>query len=151
MIKNIFDKPVVDEVINRINNLTTDSKPHWGKMSVSQMLAHCCVTYEFIYENKHPVPGTFKKILLKLFVKNTVVSDKPYKRNNPTAPEFLIRDNKNFETEKKRLIDFIERTYMLGAAHFENKESRSFGKLSLNEWNNMFYKHLDHHLGQFGV
>lgn len=115
------------------------------------MLAHCCVTYEFIYENKHPVPGTFKKILLKLFVKNTVVSDKPYKRNNPTAPEFLIRDNKNFETEKKRLIDFIERTYMLGAAHFENKESRSFGKLSLNEWNNMFYKHLDHHLGQFGV
>ncbi|HRV52602.1 MAG: hypothetical protein BWX95_02235 [Bacteroidetes bacterium ADurb.Bin141] len=151
MIKNIFDKPVVDEVINRINNLTTDSKPLWGKMSVSQMLAHCCVTYEFIYENKHPVPGTFKKILLKLFVKNTVVSDKPYKRNNPTAPEFLIRDNKNFETEKKRLIDFIERTYMLGAAHFENKESRSFGKLSLNEWNNMFYKHLDHHLGQFGV
>ena len=132
MIKNIFDKPVVDEVINRINNLTTDSKPLWGKMSVSQMLAHCCVTYEFIYENKHPVPGTFKKILLKLFVKNTVVSDKPYKRNNPTAPEFLIRDNKNFETEKKRLIDFIERTYMLGAAHFENKESRSFGKLSLN-------------------
>lgn len=101
MIKNIFDKPVVDEVINRINNLTTDSKPLWGKMSVSQMLAHCCVTYEFIYENKHPVPGTFKKILLKLFVKNTVVSDKPYKRNNPTAPEFLIRDNKNFETEKK--------------------------------------------------
>ena len=151
MIKNIFDKPVVDEVINRINNLTTDSKPLWGKMSVSQMLAHCCVTYEFIYENKHPVPGTFKKILLKLFVKNTVVSDKPYKRNNPTAPEFLIRDNKNFETEKKRLIDFIERTYMLGAAHFENKESRSFGKLSLNERNNMFYKHLDHHLGQFGV
>ncbi len=151
MIKNIFDKPVVDEVINRINNLTTDSKPLWGKMSVSQMLAHCCVTYEFIYENKHPVPGTFKKILLKLFVKNTVVSDKPYKRNNPTAPEFLIRDNKNFETEKKRLIDFIERTYMLGAAHFENKEARSFGKLSLNEWNNMFYKHLDHHLGQFGV
>ena len=151
MIKNIFDKPVVDEVINRINNLTTDSKPLWGKMSVSQMLAHCCVTYEFIYENKHPVPGTFKKILLKLFVKKTVVSDKPYKRNNPTAPEFLIRDNKNFETEKKRLIDFIERTYMLGAAHFENKESRSFGKLSLNEWNNMFYKHLDHHLGQFGV
>lgn len=151
MIKNIFDKPVVDEVINRINNLTTDSKPLWGKMSVSQMLAHCCVTYEFIYENKHPVYGTFKKILLKLFVKNTVVSDKPYKRNNPTAPEFLIRDNKNFETEKKRLIDFIERTYMLGAAHFENKESRSFGKLSLNEWNNMFYKHLDHHLGQFGV
>lgn len=151
MIKNIFDKQVVDEVINRINKLTTESKPLWGKMSVSQMLAHCCVTYEFIYENQHPVPGTFKKFLLKLFVKNTVVSDKPYKRNNPTAPEFLIHDNKNFETEKKRLVAFIERTYMLGAAHFENKESRSFGKLSLTEWNNMFYKHLDHHLSQFGV
>ncbi|MCJ8164098.1 hypothetical protein MKJ04_04535 [Pontibacter sp. E15-1] len=36
-----------------------------------------------------------------------------------------------------------------GNTHWQ--ESHSFGRLSSQEWNNMFYKHLDHHLSQFGV
>jgi len=39
----------------------------------------------------------------------------------------------------------------LGEAHFDKKESHSFGVLTKGEWDTMFYKHLDHHLGQFGV
>jgi SRSO17 transposase len=46
---------------------------------------------------------------------------------------------------------YIIKTQELGATHFEGKESHSFGTLTSTEWNNMFYKHLDHHLGQFGV
>jgi hypothetical protein len=49
------------------------------------------------------------------------------------------------------LINYIKRTADLGESHFDGKESRSFGKLNITEWNNMFYKHLDHHLSQFGV
>ena len=56
-----------------------------------------------------------------------------------------------FETEKARLIDYIEKTQQLGEAHFDNKESHSFGVLTKTEWNNMFYKHLNHHLNQFKV
>jgi Protein of unknown function (DUF1569) len=103
------------------------------------------------YENIHTKPGTFKRFILKLFVKKVVVNETPYKKNNPTAPEFKIADSKEFEKEKERLINYIEKTQKLDPDYFEGKESHSFGVLTKDEWNNMFYKHLDHHLRQFGV
>ncbi len=149
--KNVFDQNDTEEIINRINQLTPDTKQLWGKMSVAQMLAHCNVTYELVYDNKHPKPGAIKQFLLKAFVKKIVVNEKPFKKNAPTAPEFLVKDDKDFEIEKKRLIDHIRKTQQLGEAHFDGKASHSFGVLTSAEWNNQFAKHLDHHLTQFGV
>ena len=149
--KNIFKKEITNEVINRIDTLTPLTQAKWGKMSVSQMLAHCCVTYEMVYTDKHPKSNAFVKFMLKLFVKKQVVSEKPYPKNGKTAPQFIISDEREFEAEKKRLIAFIIKTQELGRQEFEGKESHSFGKLTSEEWNNSFYKHLDHHLTQFGV
>ncbi len=149
--KNIFDSKVSSEVIARINQLTPETQPKWGKMSVGQMLAHCCVTYEMVYDGNHKKPNGFVRFMLKLFVKGAVLSDKPYKHNSPTGGGFKITDPRDFEVEKKRLIAYINKTQQLGQAHFEGKESLSFGKLSKEEWNMMFYKHLDHHLSQFGA
>lgn len=149
--KNIFDQSITQEVCARIESLTPESKAQWGKMDVAQMLAHCNVTYELIYENKHPKPNGFTKLMIKLFVKNIVLGDKPYKRNSPTSPAFRIVDKRVFQEEQKRLIQHITKTQELGEAHFDGKESHSFGTLNKNEWNNMFYKHLDHHLSQFGA
>lgn len=149
--KNIFLATTVTELRARINKLTPETKPGWGKMSSDQMLAHCNVTYEMSFEDIHPKPGFFAKLLLKAFVKNAVVSEKPYPKNSRTAPQFIISDAKDFEKEKARLLTYLIKTAELGAVHFEGKESHSFGPLSKEEWNNMFYKHLDHHLVQFGV
>ena len=149
--KNIFRKEIANEVIERINNLTSKSQPNWGKMNVSQMMAHCSVTYEMVYTNKHPKPNGFVKFILKALVKKAVVSEKPFKKNGKTAAQFLITDERFFEDEKQRLISFINQTQELGENYFDGKESHSFGKLTKTEWNNMFYKHLDHHLNQFGV
>jgi hypothetical protein len=149
--KNIFDKTVVDELMQRINQLNENSKANWGKMSVDQMLAHCNVTYEMAFTDLHPKPNAFLQIILKLFVKNMVVSEKPYKKGAQTAPAFLITGKKDFEKEKSRLLGYLQKTMELGEVYFEGKESNSFGKLKAWEWNNMFYKHLNHHLTQFGV
>lgn len=152
MIKNIFDKAVCDELATRINSLTSSSQRKWGKMSVDQMLAHCCITYEYVFEpQKFKKPNALVKLMLKLFVKNLVVGDKPYKKNSPTASDFVIKEAKNLEEEKARLIAYIYRVQELGATHFDGKESHSFGVLTQKEWNNMFYRHLDYHLGQFGA
>lgn len=148
---NIFTPEVSRGMIARIEQLKPNQKAQWGSMDVAKMLAHCNVTYEMAYENIHPKPGGFMKWILKKLVKNTVVNELAYKQNSRTAPAFIIKDNKNFEAEKKRLVDYIHKTQQLGATHFEGRESHSFGKLNSNEWNNMFYKHLDHHLQQFGV
>jgi hypothetical protein len=149
--KNIFEPQVTEEIIKRINKLSPNSRSIWGKMSVAQMLAHCNVTYEMIFETIHKKPNPFVKFLLKAFVKNKVVSDTAYKQNGPTAPQFIIKEDKDFTLEKKRLIDYIIKTQQLGEEYFHNKESLSFGALTKREWNNMFYKHLNHHLSQFGV
>ena len=148
---NIFEKSVADGVLQRINNLTNTTQPKWGKMTVGQMLAHCCVTYEMVYENKHAAPKGLMKLMLKLLVKNAVVSETPYKHNSRTGPAFLMTTEKEFNTEKARLIAYVTKTQQLGAKEFDGKASLSFGPLSITEWNNMFYKHLDHHLTQFGV
>ncbi len=148
---NIFSKEVTEKVIERLNRLTPQTQPSWGKMNVAQMLAHCCVTYEMAYENKHKKPNAVVRFLLKTFVKNGVVNETPYKHNLQAAPAFKIAGEKEFDYEKNRLVNYIYKTQQLGEKHFEDKESLSFGKLSKTEWNNMFYKHLDHHLQQFGV
>lgn len=149
--KNIFSQEVTQELINRINKLTPQTQPKWGKMNVAQMLAHCNVTYEMVYEDKHKKPNAIMRFFLKTLVKNTIVGEKPYKQSLHTAPQFIIADNRDFEKEKKRLIEFLQKTQQLGESHFEGKESHSFGPLTAKEWNVMFYKHLDHHLTQFGV
>ena len=149
--KNLFDHQDTAVIIDRINGLSPSAQRLWGTMSVAQMLAHCNVAYEMTYENKHPAPHPFIKLLLRIFVKAKVVSDRPHKQNGRTAPAFLVSADKDFELEKNRLISFIQQTQQLGEDHFHMKESTSFGKLTKTEWNNMFYKHLDHHLRQFGV
>lgn len=152
MIKNLFDKTIVEEVIDRINLLQPTTKRQWGKMTVDQMLAHCNVSYAFVYEaEKFAKPTAIKTFLLKAFVKKYVVNQEPYKQNGRTAPEFIIIEGRDFEKEKSILIDNILKTQKLGSEHFEGKENYSFGKMNHTEWNTLFYKHLDHHLQQFGV
>jgi hypothetical protein len=63
----------------------------------------------------------------------------------------IISDERNFATEQTRLIDFISRTQKQWAEFYDGLESHAFGALTRQEWSNLFYKHLDHHLQQFGV
>ncbi len=149
--QNMFAPDVSAELARRINALTPETTPHWGKMRVDQMLAHCIVAYDMAFTDRHPRPNALVRFLLRTFVKSGVVNETPYARNSRTAPVFVIADRRDFEVEKQQLLDYVAKTQALGAAHFEGKESLSFGPLSAQEWNNLFYKHLDHHLTQFGV
>lgn len=149
---NVFEKEVTDGLIERINNLKPDSQPQWGKMDVAKMLAHCNVAYETFYEpGKHPAPNFLMKFILKNFVRGKVTGEAPLSKNSPTAPYFIIKSDKDFEAEKKRLIDYINKTQQLGTSHFEGLESMSFGPMTATEYSNMMYKHLNHHLTQFGA
>jgi hypothetical protein len=149
--KNIFDPKTTDELIVRVNALTPDTPAVWGKMTVDQMLAHTIVAYDMAYTDKYPKPNAFMRFKLRSFVKKGVVNETPYPKNSRTAPAFIISDRRNFEQEKNQLISYLEQARDLGASHFEGKESPSFGAMRAGEWNNLFYKHLDHHLTQFGV
>ena len=150
--EDVFNSKEAQNYIDRINKLSPETNRIWGTMNVDQMLAHCNVTYEMVFEpQKHKAPGGIAKFILKNFVKSKVVGEKSYSKNSPTSPQFKINGNQDFDLEKKRLIGFIQKTQQLGREAFDGKESFSFGKLKAQEWNNMFAKHLNHHLEQFGV
>jgi hypothetical protein len=148
---NVFSEATCHALVERIERLSDSSPALWGKMAAAQMLAHCNVTYELVYTQQHPRPSAFVKFLLKVLVKAKVVNSQPYAQNSRTAPMFIVNTGKDFQAEKTRLIAYIWQTQRLGAAHFNGRESHSFGVLSADEWNNLFYKHLDHHLRQFAV
>jgi hypothetical protein len=150
-IADLFDAQALEQTIARITALTPASTPVWGKMTVDQMLAHCCVAYEMVYTAKHPRPNPIMRWVLRRLVKERVVGPAPYPRGTPTAPAFRITDARDFETERDRLIAYLRQAAADGRAWFEGRESLSFGPLTANEWNVLFAKHLDHHLRQFGV
>jgi len=152
IIRDLFTEKGVQETVDRINKLTPTTKAEWGKMSVDQMLAHCNVAYEMVFiDGKYKKPGAFGKFMVKLFAKKAVVGPKPYPISGRTAPDFIINGARDFEVEKNKLISYIMMVNKLGPDHFDNRESHSMGKLSTNEWNTLFSKHLDHHLMQFNV
>ena len=150
--QNVFDAKEAQQYIDRINQLTPETQRKWGKMSVSQMLAHCNVAYSLALEpEKHKKPSFIAEFLLSSFVKPKITSENTYKQNLPTSPVFIISNERDFEEEKKKLIGNIQRVQQLGREAFEGKENINFGKMTAQGWNNMFAKHLNHHLEQFGV
>ncbi|MFV0388022.1 MAG: DUF1569 domain-containing protein [Pyrinomonadaceae bacterium] len=152
MFPNIFEESVSEEVIKRLDLLAPDSVRLWGTMNPAQMFAHCSVAYETIYEpEKHAPPNFAFKFVARMLFKSRVTGEKPLARNSPTAPMFKVSPNKDFEIEKARLIEFIRQTQKLGEEYFDGKENMSFGVLTSADWSNMMYKHLDHHLNQFGA
>ena len=150
--QNVFDAKDAQEYINRINNLTPETQRKWGKMSVDQVLAHLNVAYDLTFTpEKFPKPNFIAKFLLSKFVKPKITNEIPYKQSLPTSPVFIIADERNFEEEKAKLICNIQRVQQLGKEAFDGKENINFGKMTAQGWNNMFAKHLNHHLDQFGV
>lgn len=148
---NIFDPSTTNDLIHRINQLTPMTQRRWGKMNVDQMLAHICVPYEQALAERNDGPNAIMKIMLRLFFKQSMVNEVPYKQNLPTAPAFMIVDRRDFEREKSRIISYIQKIEKLGPDYFDGKEQISLGKLNAIQWNNLLYKHIDHHLRQFGV
>ncbi len=148
--KSLFRSEVHHEILDRLNQLSPSSSAKWGKMDVSQMLTHCQFPLQVaIQELELKRPNVFKRLLFSAF-KSSLYNDKPWKQSLPTAPSFIVTDSKEFETEKALLIEKIEQ--------FHSQKDKTewpphpmFGKFTNAQWGQMQYKHLDHHLKQFGV
>ncbi|MEM9327486.1 MAG: DUF1569 domain-containing protein [Bacteroidota bacterium] len=148
---SIFNEQARQGLVDRINALKEDSAPIWGKMEVAQMLAHLNVMFELGLENKHDRPNAFVRFILRALVKPKLVNEKPYKKNSATAPEMVIDYYPDFQRQRKRTVDYLTATGSYGQEFFDKRAHPSFSRLSSREWSNLFYKHIDHHLQQFGV
>jgi hypothetical protein len=147
-VKNLFDTAVKQEIITRINKLTPHSQRQWGKMDVAQMLAHVQLPIRIAYGTHQP-KGSFLLRLIGPLFKSKLWDKKPYKQGLPTDPTFIMTGSeKDFEKEKAGLLDLVTR---FSEATIVGEKHPVFGKLTKENWSKATWKHIDHHLNQFGV
>src|SRR6266536_6405566 len=106
-LKNLFDPTVKQDIIIRINKLTPQSQPEWGKMNVAQMLAHLQMPIG-VAIGTHELPRTFFGRIVGRFAKTILYNEKPFKRSLPTDPSFVMTNyEKDFEKEKQGITIMI--------------------------------------------
>lgn len=147
-IKNLFDNLVKEELIERINRLTPETERKWGKMNVAQMLAHLQMQIEVAYGTRIVKGNLLMKLMVPLF-KKSLYNEKPWKSGLPTDKSFITTgESKDFETEKNKLLGLVEK---ISETAIRDTPHPIFGKMTKEQWSNATWKHLDHHLKQFGV
>lgn len=135
----------------RIQQLRPDSTRHWGKMTAGQMVVHCTDQLRVSRGEKAVtstrIPG-FLKPLVKWLVVSRLKAFKPGMRTlKELDAEAGMTPPTTFEADRALLLSLLERE-KYGP---QGVEHPVFGHLTAQEFGEVTWKHLDHHLRQFGV
>ncbi len=148
-VKNLFDQQTYNETVGRLLSLTPESSRKWGKMDVAQMLAHCSQAFKVPLSEK-PLPRMLIGRLFGWAFRRKLYDNTPWKTGLPTAPNFKIRDSRDFQKERTTTLDLLRRFYENGPEKAARFAHPVFGKFTGEQWGKSMWKHLDHHLRQFG-
>ncbi len=148
--KNLFERESAEEIISRIDKLQPATERQWGKMDVAQMMAHCSATMDMASGRLNP-PRILLGRLLGPLVKPFFTNEKPFSRNGPTDKKLVISDQRDFPREQEQLRLKIRQFHDGGEGNCTRHPHPFFGALTPQQWSRGMYKHLDHHLRQFGA
>ena len=148
--KSLFNKPEANEILTRISKLTPSLERQWGKMTPDQMLAHCRLSF-LTAMDEMKAPRTLMGKVIGRFFKQIAIGDKEFQKNSPTHKLFIVTDKKNFEAEKELLHSTVKKFAEGGEIKVTHEPHAFFGNLTPAEWGILMYKHMDHHLRQFGA
>ena len=147
--KNLFEAPAVEEVKERMTQLRPDSERLWGKMNPAQALAHCSAAMGMAMGKTCPPRMLIGRIIGRM-VKPMAFGNE-MRRNSPTVKDLVVQDERDLGTERERLCGLIDRFAAAGPEGCTTHPHPFFGRLTPEEWTTWMYKHVDHHLRQFGV
>lgn len=147
----IFNKNTVDDIIQRIEKLSSNKNARWGKMNSYQMIKHCILSEQMYLGDTKYKRLFIGKLFGKMALKSMVKDDKPLKHNQPTHPKFKIQGNGGIEHLKSDWKDLVKKYLKRNDDEFENFVHPFFGKMTKDQLGISVYKHIDHHLRQFGV
>ena len=153
-LKDLFDPTLVEEIKQRMRRLHPESERQWGSMTVAQTLAHCTAGLQMATGVIQPKRASFPGNAIGWLIKPLVFrDDKPMRRNSPSVPELFAAEPAqcDFERERAELVTAIDRFASEGAACCSQHPHPFFGMLKPQQWAILMYKHVDHHLRQFGV
>ena len=148
---SIFNPSDNKELIERINQLTPITLSQWGKMTVSQMLLHCQQPIKVAHGTLELKPNKLLVFFFGKSAKKKLLQPQPFGKGMPTAKEFKVSHEPDFETSKNELVELVEVFAKDGHKCIKNLRHPFFGTMNIEEWDALQYKHLDHHLKQFGA
>jgi hypothetical protein len=137
-----------DVLKRRVLALTSTTTPRWGKMSVDQMLHHVnIVLLEALGEHtaKPNIRGLPEPLV------RWAILNLPWGKGAPTRPDMVIPEGQrfDFDEEKASCLALMER-FLARPMDAEWPRAANFA-MTGRHWSQLQYKHLDHHLTQFGV
>ena len=146
--KNLLDSTARQELAERVALLTPEASPLWGQMSARAMMAH-------LVDALHMAMGDLeveeKKLPIRFSpIKQFIIYGPPFPKNSPTAPELLRRQADDWDGECASLRQTMD-AWVARSESNPLPRHPVFGKLSRRTWGALGYKHIDHHLRQFGV
>ncbi len=147
---NLFDSKTYLDIIHRLNKVTPDSKPLWGKMDAAQAFAHCTEVFKIPLSDVK-LPTEFAGLIFGWIFKSKLYNDSKWRKGLPTSPGFKITEKKDFYIEKLKLSERIAKFYSNGPDRVGKFPHPFFGTFTPDQWGKSMYKHLDHHLKQFGA
>lgn len=149
--KTIRDEKCREELIERLNSLSRDAKPAWGRMSVDQMLSHLVQSGDLPFVSQSPDRSNWlSRTVVKPLVLYVLPVPKEVKTSREMDQQQDGRQPVDFEMDKADVIRAITK---LGGLPPDYKclDHPFFGKMSPKQWGMLAHKHIDHHLRQFGV
>ncbi len=149
--KSLFDSDTHQEVLKRIEQLDEHKQPLWGKMTVAEMLNHSQRPLKVANGRMTftESPNAFMRLIFR-FYKQEMYNDKPWKQNLPTVKDFKVEAYDSIDKEKEKLIECVNE-FQKKDLNLHWPKHPFFGEFTTDQWGKMQYKHLDHHLRQFGV
>jgi len=147
---SLFDAAENRALVARISRLSADARPQWGKLSVSRMLVHCQRPLE-VATGELKLQRNLIGFLFGGLAKRKLTQPGPFSRNMPTAPQFKVAEEPEFGAARAGLVRLVERFAAEGPGVLSRDPHPFFGPLTQQEWDTLQWKHLDHHLRQFGV
>ena len=148
MAKTIWNPQDRAALFARIDSLKPDSRPQWGKMSVTQMLRHCTVP---ILATMGEYKVTHKKTFFRIWpMQKLIIYVLPWPQGAPTAPEFVITEDGDFQTRLAGLRAAVDKFVSRGLTQ-TFQDHAAFGPLSPDDWGALTHRHIEHHLKQFGA
>lgn len=138
-------------MVDRVNKLSGDESPLWGKMSVNQMMSHLVQAGELPFEASLPDRST---VLSRTIIKPLILYVMPMPKEVKVSADFDQqadgRRPEEFNADRECLISSINKLGELPADH-KCQYHPMFGAMSAKQWALIVHKHVDHHLKQFGV
>ncbi|HTU34443.1 MAG TPA: DUF1569 domain-containing protein [Candidatus Acidoferrum sp.] len=149
--KNLYEPATAKEIKDRLARLGPANQRQWGKMTAAQAVAHCSVAMEWAVGDIRPRRMFVGRIFGPLAKAKMLKDETPMSHNAPTAKSLVVVDERDLATERQGLCTLIDRFAAAGPNGCTTHPHSFFGPLTPQEWATLMYKHLDHHLRQFGV